>query len=87
MTKTEARKIGSQLRMLRTDRKHWLCGRYMPDGVPWCRGPGSPAHQPPLCEGCMGREWAEERAAPITEEIRRLEALLEPAEPVQVTLW
>jgi len=52
LTKTAARAVNSRIRLLRSERRNWLAGRYLPWGVPWCTGPASPYHQEPTCEGC-----------------------------------
>lgn len=85
MTKTARRAVNRQIRELRSDRLRVLAGRGLHWGVPWCRGPGSPGHQPPLCEGCGIVAMARDEAAAIAEQIRQLEESLAPA--VQGGLW
>ncbi len=85
MTKTAQQKITRQLRVLRADRKAWLTGRHLHWGVSWCDGPGALGHQDPCCDGCCTRAYCRDRAAGISPEIERLEALLAPA--VQGALW
>ena len=85
MTKTEQRQVNTRLRVLRSDRKAWLAGRYVPQGVPWCYGPGSTGHQEPFCDGCGTVAWARARAAELTTEINRIEASLTP--DTQEGLW
>jgi hypothetical protein len=53
LTRAVQRRINSQLRTLRRERRHWLAGRYTHWGEPWCAGPGSPYHQEPCCEAAL----------------------------------
>jgi hypothetical protein len=85
VSKTAIRKVHSKIRDLRSERRKWLVGRYLPWGVPWCSGPASPYHQEPICEGCGTVAWCRDRAAEIRERITDLEASLAPV--VQGALW
>ena len=80
MTKTAVRAVNSRIRALQRDRKDTLAGRWLPWGLPWCKGPASEYHQEPLCEGCLIRSLAEDEAARIADRIRQLQASLAPAE-------
>ena len=89
MTKTEAKRINAQIRELQAERKDILTGRYLPTGMPWCRGPGSYGHDPGGCEGCCVREYYGDLAEPLLAQISELEALLappiEPVPPIEPT--
>ncbi|HEX6520946.1 MAG TPA: hypothetical protein VF070_13185 [Streptosporangiaceae bacterium] len=85
LTKTAASRINAQIRELQRERNATLAGRYLPWGYPWCRGPASPYHQEPVCEGCGGRLLVQDEAASIAEQIRQLQESLAPA--VQGVLW
>lgn len=79
MTKTQQQLANARLRVLRTERKAWRLGRYVPWGAPWCDGPGSPHHQAAFCEGCATVSWCRDHAAGIGAEIARIEASMTPA--------
>ncbi len=85
VTKTATRVVNRRIRELRTERRNWLAGRYVPWGTPWCAGPASPYHQEPCCEGCGTVAWCRARVDEAGEQIRRLESSLAPA--VQEALW
>ena len=85
LTKTAIKRINGHVRQLQRYRNDTLAGRYLPWGVPWCKGPASPYHQPPVCEGCGVRASAGDEAARIAEQIRQLQARLTPT--VQELLW
>ena len=85
LTKTARRAVNSKIRALRIARNRVLAGRDLHWGIPWCRGPGSPGHQDPLCEGCGTVALARDEAAVIADRIRQLEESLVPA--VQGGLW
>lgn len=89
MTKTARRAVNNKIRTLQRERRSWLSGRIFHEmgwwGIAWCRGPGSPGHQEPVCEGCGTVAWARDEAAVIAERIRLLRESLEPA--VQGGLW
>jgi hypothetical protein len=88
MTKTEAKRINAQIRELQAERKDILTGRYLPTGMPWCRGPGGLGHQEPGCEGCCVREYYGHLAEPLLAQISELKALLAPpieAPPIEPT--
>ena len=85
LTKTAERAVNSKLRVLRSERRNWLGGKYTHWGMPWCAGPGSPHHQELCCEGCATVAWCRNRAAQIAGQISQLEASLVP--PVQGALW
>ncbi len=46
MTKTQARKLGAELRELQRRGKRILSGSELPWGVPWCAGAGLPYVDP-----------------------------------------
>lgn len=85
LTKTAERAVNSRIRTLRSERRAWLAARYVPQGWPWCDGPGSPHHQEIACEGCATVAWCGHRAEEIASQIRQLEASLVPQ--VQGALW
>jgi hypothetical protein len=67
------RETDKQIRELRAARRMAI-----PWGWPWCAGPSAEYHQPPRCEGCMGREFYEDRIREIDAQIRSLTAPPDP---------
>jgi hypothetical protein len=85
LTKSAVRAVNSRIRALRSERRRWLAGRYVPWGWPWCAGPGSAHHQEIACEGCATVAWCRHRAGEIAGQISQLKASLVPH--VQGALW
>jgi len=85
VTKTQVRAVNAKLRTLRSERRNWLAGRYVPWGWPWCDGPAGAHHQEICCEGCATVAWSRDRAAEVAGQISQLEASLVPQ--VQGALW
>ena len=86
MTRTERREANTRIRRLQVERHMLLRGTvFLNTGVPWCRGPGTPGHQEPLCDGCATVDLCRWKAGHLTEEIIRIRASLRPA--TQQRLW
>lgn len=78
MTDTDLRRLTAELRTLRREWKRIVAGEYLPSGVLMCD------HKvvEPRCEGCGGRQYARDLAAPLAERGAAIKAQLE-ATPCQ----
>lgn len=71
-SKAEVRRLGAELRAVRSERLAWLTGARLHWGVAWCAGPGSAFHQSPVCEGCATVTYCRDRAAEYEPRIAAL---------------